>query len=368
MILTPVAVIFIVSIILVCVSIKKIIYVANKCHLFDHPKENRKIHITKTPNLGGVSIYISLIIVSAIFISYNSIAHINYIFVASVIIFTLGLTDDLVGVAPIKKIFAQFLAAFTIAIFANLRFTSFYGIFGIGILPYYISIILTVVFIIFLINAFNLIDGINCLAASVGLLASIVFGICFWKMNQLGFMFLSVAIAGALIGFLYYNKTPAKIFMGDTGSLSLGFIMAVFSINFIESNHVYALINHKSLFLSAPVIVLGLLIIPIFDALRVFTLRVLSNKSPFDADRNHIHHRLLDLNFTHLQATIILITVNTVFVSIVFLFNSLGNETLLLIITLLAVFLNIFSWFLLFKKNNKEGANYNVSSSNLITE
>ncbi len=358
--------VFFSTLFIVCFSIKKIIYVAKKCHLFDNPNEIRKVHLDKTPNLGGVAIYITLITCASIFVSYYPIPKINYIFVASIIIFTLGLTDDLVGVDPKKKFFAQFLASLTVTVIANIRFTSFYGIFGIGEIPYGLSIFLSVLFIIFLINAFNLIDGINCLAGGVALLANIVFAICFWQMQQYGIMLLAIAICGVLIGFLFYNKTPAKIFMGDTGSLSLGFIMAIFSINFIESNNALVL-QHKPSFTSAAVIVLGLLIVPIFDALRVFILRILKGKSPFDADRNHIHHRLLDLNLTHLKATATLLAVNILFVTIVFSFNNLGNETLLLIIGFLAVTLNITSWFLLYKKNNKI-TNYDRVSDNLIVE
>ncbi|TAH00863.1 MAG: undecaprenyl/decaprenyl-phosphate alpha-N-acetylglucosaminyl 1-phosphate transferase [Sphingobacteriales bacterium] len=358
--------VFFSALVIVCFCIKKIIYVAKKCHLFDNPNEIRKVHLDKTPNLGGVAIYITIITCAAIFVSYYPIPKINYIFVASIIIFTLGLTDDLVGVDPKKKFFAQFIASLTITVIANIRFTSFYGIFGIGEIPYGLSIVLSALFIIFLINAFNLIDGINCLAGGVALLANIVFAICFWQMHQLGFMFLAVTICGVLIGFLFYNKTPAKIFMGDTGSLSLGLIMAVFSINFIESNYALALL-HKPVFTSAAVIVLGLLIIPIFDALRVFTLRILNGKSPFDADRNHIHHRLLDFNFTHLQATATLLVINISFITIVFFFNSLGNEKLLFIIVLITLLLNGSSWLLLNKKNNKSN-NYDIVSDNLLVE
>ena len=204
-----------------------------------------------------------------------------------------------------------------------------------------------------MINAFNLIDGVNCLAGSIALMANIVFALCFWKMQHLGFMLLSTSISGALIGFLYYNKTPAKIFMGDTGSLTLGLIIAVFSINFIEYNNALTIFNNRPVFLSAPVIVLGLLIIPIFDALRVFTLRIISNKSPFNADRNHIHHRLLDLNFSHLQVTGILSIVNIIFIVIVFSLNNLGYEFVLSIIVSLTLFLNFSSWLMLRKKNNK---------------
>lgn len=104
---------------------KKNTYISKKCHLFDNPNETRKVHLNKTPNLGGVAMYISIITCAAIFVSYFPIPKINYIFVASIIIFTLGLTDDLVGVDPKKKFFAQFFAAFITTTVSNIRFTSF---------------------------------------------------------------------------------------------------------------------------------------------------------------------------------------------------------------------------------------------------
>lgn len=154
--------------------------------------------------------------------------------------------------------------------------------------------------------------------------------------------------------------------MGDTGSLSLGFLIAILSINFIETNYALAQL-HKPVFLSGPVIILGLLILPIFDALRVFTLRIISGKSPFSADRNHIHHRLLDFKFTHLESTAILLSINIMFVAIVLLFNNLGNEKLLGVIIILSLLFNSTSWLILNKKNNKT-TDYSKVSENLIAE
>lgn len=302
--------IFAANFLLVCYSIRKIIYIAHKKHLFDEPSEVRKIHLTKTPNLGGIAIFAALVFTSSLFLSYVDIPKINYLIFVSLVLFILGTTDDLVGVNPTKKIIAQLAVALIITMLSDCRITHLHGFLGINELPFIVGIVLSSIFIIFMINAFNLIDGIDCLAGSIGLLVCLCFAFYFWKMQQTGLLFIAVATAGCLAGFLLFNITPARIFMGDTGSMFLGFITAVFSINFIELTKPVLFNKGGSITGSAPAIVVGLLIIPIFDTLRIFVLRLIQKRSPFTADKNHIHHRLVDIGFTHLQSTGILVFVN----------------------------------------------------------
>lgn len=343
--------IFLASFVIACLFIQKIIYVSNKKHLFDEPLEDRKIHIKKIPNLAGVAMFAAVLLTASIITAITPIAQLNYIFASSIILFSLGLTDDLVGVAPNKKILAQFAIALIITMLAGLRFTSFYGILGLQTMPYWLSIVLTSLFILLIINAFNLIDGINCLAGGIGFLVCCTFAICFWNMHQNGLMLLSASVAGCLGGFIYYNKTPAKIFMGDTGSLCLGFLISLFAINFIELNKINVISGIEPVYKSAPAITFGLLIIPIFDSLRVFILRILAKKSPFSADRNHVHHRLLDLDLSHLQATGLLISVNIVAMAIVFSSRQLGNEILFLMVVAFIALFNVVSFKILEAKN-----------------
>lgn len=355
--------IFVVNFLLVCYSIQKIIYIAHKKHLFDEPSEVRKIHLTKTPNLGGVAIFASMMFTSCLFFSYGNIPHLNYIIFSALMLFILGLTDDLVGVNPTKKIIAQLGVAIAITVFADCRFTHFYGFLGITEIPYSISIFISSLFIIFLINAFNLIDGINCLAGSIGLLICLTLAYYFWQMQQTGLLFIAMAIGGCLGGFLLFNKTPAKIFMGDTGSMFLGFIVAYLSINFIELNKpgIINLINPIAK--SAPAIVLALLIVPVFDTLRIFSMRILKRKSPFEADSNHIHHRLIDLKFSHLQSTGILILVNIAAVALVFLIIPIKIEVLFFIIVAFALIVNTILSFFHVRRNNKYTKKQHYSSS-----
>jgi UDP-N-acetylmuramyl pentapeptide phosphotransferase/UDP-N-acetylglucosamine-1-phosphate transferase len=343
--------IFVANFSLVCYSIRKIIYIAHKKHLFDEPSEVRKIHLTKTPNLGGIAICAALVFTSSLFLSYVTIPKINYLIFVSLVLFILGTTDDLVGVNPTKKIIAQLAVALIITMLAGCRITNLNGFLGITVLPYTASIFLSSLYIVFLINAFNLIDGIDCLAGGIGLLVSICFSFYFWKMQQTGFMFIAVATAGCLCGFLLFNRTPAKIFMGDTGSMFLGFITAFLSINFIELNQP-ALFAKHAVSGQAPALVLALLIIPVFDTLRIFVLRLLQKKSPFAADRNHIHHRLLDLGFSHLQSTGILLLVN-IFALVIVLIVPLRTEILFVIIAVLVLACNAVLSFFHMKRTAK---------------
>ncbi|MDO6430387.1 MraY family glycosyltransferase [Flavitalea sp. BT771] len=310
---------------LVCYAIRKIIYVSHKKHLFDEPSELRKVHITRTPNLGGVAIFSSMLISVCFFMPHTGIDRQNYILAGSIVIFFLGLTDDLVGMNPNKKILGQLVAALILVLPGGLHFTSWQGFLGWGEMPYWVGIITSVLFILLVTNAFNLIDGINCLAGSIGLLVCICFACLFWQLHLTGYYFLAIALCGCLSGFLVYNRTPARIFMGDTGALLLGFMLSVFSIVFIESGKPGTL--NAVPVKGAPVIVLGLLIIPIYDTLRVFLLRLFQGKLPFSADRSHLHHRLIDLGLSHLQAVGVLLLVNTIIGWFVLAFQELPMES-----------------------------------------
>jgi UDP-GlcNAc:undecaprenyl-phosphate/decaprenyl-phosphate GlcNAc-1-phosphate transferase len=331
--------IVLIAFLVVCFAISKIIYIAHKKHLFDEPFEDRKVHLTKTPNLGGVAIIAALIFTISFFLPETGIPNINYLIASVVILFSLGITDDLVGVDPYKKFAAQILVAVLVTVMAKIRVENLHGLFGINSISYFGSVSVSILFIVFLMNAVNLIDGINGLAGSFGLLASIIFSYFFWKLNAIAFLYISLGMCGCLIGFLVYNFTPARIFMGDTGSLFLGFILSVFCIKFINLSQ---LLDDKSdLSVSALPLIFSILVVPVVDTLRVFILRVSKKKSPFDADRNHLHHILLDLELSHLSATAILITANFSFFLLAFCLRSIKAEYLFLSLIAYAVTLLI---------------------------
>ncbi len=305
--------IFLTAFCLSCFTLHKTIYVAHKNHLFDHPSEERKIHHLKTPNLGGIAIFSAFIITAAIFPTTNSVPGLNFLLASSVIMVFLGLTDDLAGMDPVKKFMGQIVVASIIAIFTPYRITGLHGFLGISSWSEFISIPFTILFILLVVNAYNLIDGINCLASGLALIAFITFAACFYIMGESSFQLMSIAMAGCMAGFILFNKTPARIFLGDSGSLFTGLMVAIFSIRFLLHNDPSQPGKLSVQFPQAASIVFSILLVPVFDTLRLFTMRLVRKQSPFIADRNHIHHILLDMHFNHMQATIILVSTTCLF-------------------------------------------------------
>jgi UDP-GlcNAc:undecaprenyl-phosphate/decaprenyl-phosphate GlcNAc-1-phosphate transferase len=332
----------IIAFLFVYYAIPSIIKIAEIKHLYDDPGA-RKSHTIAIPNLGGVAIFGGFIVSFCLFCNLSAAREIQYILAALCLTFMLGLKDDLVELTPYKKFIGQFLAALIITYFADIRINSFYGVLGIAEIPYWLSLGFSSVTIVFIINAFNLIDGINWLSSGVSLVITATFGTWFWIHGFTQYAIMSAAVAGGVIAFMRYNYTPARIFMGDSGSLSIGLIAAVLAISFIEkSNSVVHSSSEIPFYIpSAPSFAIAVLIIPIFDTLRVFTTRILKGQSPFHADRTHVHHKLLDLGFNHIQASLILVCVNVGFVLVAFFLQELRNALLTPIILGMAIIISL---------------------------
>jgi len=285
---------FITSFALTYLAIPSIISVAQKKNLFDEPGERRS-HTVRTPSLGGIGIFAGTLFSIILWTPFNYFGDLQYILCSFIIIFLIGAKDDIDPISPTKKFIGELFAAAILVFRANVRLTSLYGIFGINELPYWASIILSIFTIIVIINAFNLIDGINGLSASMGTLISVTMGIWFLKIGDgqiaIELAMVAFALAGSLVAFLKYNITPAKIFMGDTGSLLLGLVCSILTIKFIELHQVIG--DSPYAFAAAPSTAIAILILPLFDTLRVFTMRLLKGNSPFHPDRTHIHHLLI---------------------------------------------------------------------------
>ncbi len=343
-------------------AIPVIIRIAREKKLFDVP-DKRKTHVQQVPTLGGLGIYAAITAVSLTFINTcgmngngpaSSLTSLPPIIAGFTIIFFIGIKDDLLNIAAWKKITAQFIALFILIVVGNVRLTGMQGMFYITEISYLESILLSLFAGIVIINAFNLIDGIDGLAASVAMLGSFVFGIYFLFAFEWEYAVLSFTILGAIFPFFLYNAfgTSNKIFMGDTGSLILGFAMTVLVFRFNEMNGMPEVEPHFS---AGPAFSFSVIIIPMFDTLRVFIIRMLRGSSPFKADRRHIHHILLDLGFTHLQSTIILILINIGFVAFAYFFNFLGNSNLVYIMIATATILSLLAIWLRRRKFAKEG-------------
>ena len=333
---------FITAFSLTFLAIPSIIGIAKKKKLFDIPGE-RSSHTVITPSLGGIAIFAGTIFSIILWTPFTYFDDLQYILCSFIIIFLIGAKDDIDPISPSKKFAGQLFAAAIIVFRAKIMITSFYGVLGIYEIPYWASVAVTMFVIVLIINAFNLIDGINGLSGGVGSLIAVTFGFWFYLTDHLEYAVVSAALVGSVIAFLKYNLTPAEIFMGDTGSLLLGLVCSILAIEFIELNNDP---DNGWIFNSAPAAAVGVLVIPLFDTLQVFTKRIMKGKSPFYPDKTHIHHMCLDLGMSHMQGAAFLIFVNFFFILMVYFLDHLGTIPLLSIVFLLALIFTLSLHFL----------------------
>jgi UDP-N-acetylmuramyl pentapeptide phosphotransferase/UDP-N-acetylglucosamine-1-phosphate transferase len=292
--------------------------------LLDNPNE-RKVNKLPVPNLGGVAMFFGVTISILLVIENMEFLDFRYILAAMILLFFVGIKDDILILSARTKFIAQFIAAGFLAILGNIRLTNLHGIFGIGEINYWFSVALSLVVIVGIINAMNLIDGIDGLAGGLGMMISTLFGAIFILFGQLQYAILCFALVGSLMSFLFYNvfgKTN-KIFMGDTGSLMLGLLVAVMVIKYNE----IAIGSANEAF--SPAISIAIVFVPLFDMVRVFCIRMMNMKSPFKPDMNHIHHRFLQLGHSHLVSSLLIITINLLIIALIALLRGLNIHILL---------------------------------------
>lgn len=309
-----------------------IIQVAEQKKLYDIPDE-RKVHTRLVASLGGVGIFSGFLLAALLSIQGYLNPEFQYFFAAAVVIFFLGLKDDIIILSASKKFIGQIIAASILIHLGGIRIDSMHGLLGFNELPEGFALALSYLTIIVVINSFNLIDGVDGLAASLGILTMSVFGAYFFAIDYQAYALLSFAMAGSLVAFMIFNHQPAKIFMGDSGSLMIGLINAILVIKFINVA--------EAPFVGIPVasavaVGFSILIVPLLDTLRVFSIRILKGRSPFTPDRNHVHHLLLDRGMSHAAVTLTCVGINIGFILLAWFGKQLGPNYLLLIILTLA--------------------------------
>jgi UDP-GlcNAc:undecaprenyl-phosphate/decaprenyl-phosphate GlcNAc-1-phosphate transferase len=298
------------------------ITICSRWKLFDEP-DSRKHHSKTTPSMGGIAIFAGLFISFLVFAEITELNKIRYLFGAVLILFFTGFFDDLMDISPSKKLLLQIIT--TIIIFySGFRITSLDGLLWIHEIPGILQLPLTMVMVVLFTNAYNFIDGVDGLAGSLGVIASSCFGAIFMHYGKLDFAVLSFCITGALLGFLFFNFSPAKIFMGDTGSLVIGFILSVMAIELLNCGISYP---EKAV---APVTIVAILFVPLYDITRVFLLRMLNGSSPFRADRNHMHHLMLGFGFGHRSVTILMASMSLFYTQLPQVFPSIPGNAILL--------------------------------------
>jgi len=289
----------------------------------------RSSHKVEVPSFGGVAFYMCIILVLAMIQSLRLTYVGNHLIAAITILFMVGIKDDLVISTARVKFFGQIAATCFIIFSPELHLTNLHGFLGIYEIPASIGIMITGFIVIAIINAYNLIDGIDGLAGIIGILISVIFAWIFYNANNPFYVLLSVSVAGTLSAYLRFNfaRCHRKIFMGDSGSLIIGLLLAFLSIKFLVMEPVTSKMFSSFQPSSRPLLLLCILFVPVFDTLRVMIIRIFRGESPFNADRNHAHHVLLDLGFSHLKASLSLALINLV-VIISFLYFSTILSTL----------------------------------------
>ncbi len=308
--IVPIAIVtaFLVTFILMPV----VINVTKSVDLMDMP-DRRKVHRINTPSMGGIAIYLGWLVAILITIPIFELAQYKFLLSGVLLIYILGFRDDISSLQARHKLSFQILAGILVVYFGGIYLTDLHGFLGISEIDEQWARPLTVFAIVALTNSFNLIDGIDGLAASVTILAGSVLAWMFLEMGQLSLAILSLSLCGAMIAFLFYNWFPSRIFMGDTGSMTTGFFISVLAILAVKGLSVAESISFPSNYIS---FVLSLLILPIYDTLRVTIIRLSKGISPFVPDRNHIHHAVLRLGYSHAEATSILMAANLVLIGL----------------------------------------------------
>jgi len=300
------------------IAIPKLIQFALKLKLLDAAGD-RSSHQVSTPFFGGIAIFTG-VICSLLFWADN-LENIQFTLVSILIVFIVGLIDDLRAITAFKKLIGQILATLVLILLGDLQIDNMHGVLGIYELPIWASVSFTIFVVIVIINGFNLIDGIDGLAGGLGLISSFCFGVIALLMNQIDIALISFTLMGALLGFLKYNIFPARIFMGDTGSLVVGMILSILAINCIK----YGLVNENySSPNVGPLLAISFLAIPLFDSLRVFIVRAINGNGPLTAARDHVHHTLIDLGIGHKYSSLILFAVSVIIISLTYLLIKLN--------------------------------------------
>jgi len=307
-------------------AIPAIIHAAQEKKLFDFPDE-RKLHRQPVPSLGGIGIFSGFITAFLLTASFTEFSvKFQYLLAAALVIFFVGLKDDLLVISPFKKFLGQVLAAAIICFKGGLVITTMDGFLGIYELPEMAGYLLTMLTIVVVINAYNLIDGVDGLATVLSLISAAFFAVYFGINDYLAYACMATSLIGALLAFLIFNAQPARIFMGDTGSMMLGLLHSMMVIQFLNTAPTAPIFP----VISAPAVGFAIMFVPLFDTLRVFSFRMLRGTSPFTPDRNHIHHILLRFRLSHNKVVAVLSFAAVLFPATVWFLRDLGSNWLLL--------------------------------------
>ena len=318
----------------------------------------RMSHTGEVPNIGGLDIYFSIMLTYLLF-DFHQVGHNQFFLLGVAAIMTVGFIDDVLVLTPLAKLLGETLSGIALIGFGDLRITHLHGLFGIneiGIIPSYLISLFVLVAII---NAINLIDGVDGLASGLGMLYCLFFSIYFHLVGSTSWSILAICMIGALAVFFIYNVfgKKGKIFMGDSGSLLLGYLLTAFIFRFCEQN-AYHVVPEAFQMNAAPAVAICVLTVPIFDTIRVSITRIKQHRSPFQPDKNHIHHLLMRIGLNHIQTTCVLLSVSVLFIGLAILGRNWNIWLLLFADFALATALTFLLWHIINKQNSTPDAHH----------
>jgi UDP-N-acetylmuramyl pentapeptide phosphotransferase/UDP-N-acetylglucosamine-1-phosphate transferase len=324
-------------------AVPKVIFFADKFRLSDVPGD-RASHQRSIPIFGSIAIFAGIIF-SLLF--WAELDNIQFVLVSFLIVFFVGVIDDLLGLTPYKKLIGQIIAILIVIYLGDIQIESMYGVLGVNGLNDFSATMFTVFVVVVITNGFNLIDGVDGLAAGIGIISAFFFGTVSFLMNQFDIAIIAFSLMGSLLAFLKYNFHPARIFMGDSGSLVVGMILSILAINCIRYGLVFEEITFPN---RGPLIAIGFLAIPLFDSLRVFIVRISNGKNPLYPGREHIHHALLDLGFGHTRTAGILYLASFLLIITCYSLLEININYAIAILAFVSYITLIFPFYLLRKK------------------
>lgn len=314
-----------------------VIFILRKANIVDAPG-GRKIHEKVTPSMGGIGFVVATFVSLAIWGWQFSLPDMRYLLGAIALMFIVGLRDDLVELKAKHKLAGQFVAVLLVVVAGDIRIKDFHGFLGLEELPLLISYVFTSFVLLALTNSFNLIDGLDGLAGTIASISLALLGSWFYVQGLDSYAVLSFSLLGGVLAFMIFNWHPAKIFMGDTGSLSLGFALGSLILAFIENNSALP----QSTFLKIePAFTAGivLMIYPLYDMARVFIRRISQGKHPMTADKSHVHHFLMRMGLKHNEVALFLGFLQLSLIILVFILSDFSDNVVLPVLSAIVLFL-----------------------------
>jgi len=298
----------------------------------------RKIHKKFIPSMGGIGFVLAAFAAIAIWSWQFPLPDIRYLMAAISLMFLVGLRDDMVELKATHKLVGELAAVLMVVVLSDIRIKDLHGFLGVGELNLFLSYGFSAFVLLVLTNSFNLIDGLDGLAGTSGSLILAVLGFWFYMQGLESYALIAFTFLGGVLAFLFFNWYPAKIFMGDTGSLTLGFVLGALIIAFMETN---AALPDDAAWKFEPVFSAGivLMIFPLYDMARVFARRIRRGKGPMTPDKSHVHHFMMRMGLNHSQVTLILLAVQVSFIALVISLQSFSDQLVLPLISFIALLL-----------------------------